>query len=315
MRNRRTNFLLGTLLIGVVGVAGPSAASRFRCARLPAIFTKHGHFLTQAEVGGIQGWYLVDTASARTVVTPNVATRLQATGKSVAVTSGGRSGNEPFQAVRVLSGAVRFASWGLRYPEEVIVVDLQPLTTRLERELDGLLGWDVLREYVLGFDAREKRFLGGKTVAATELLERIGIQETATVLPLGLLHDVPFITGGSENEELKLILDTGCGLTVLTDTAWDGLQGQSLEGAPEKVVWTIDGETSGRVAKRPELRLGPIRLTDIPVMVKSAGPDPAGSEGLLTKVDGILGIDVLSKYLVVLDGPRRVLYLAERTGE
>jgi len=313
MRNRRTTFLLGTLLIGVVGVAGPSVVSWFCGARLPAIFTTHGHFLTQAEVGGVQGWYLVDTASARTVVTPNVASKLQATGKSVGVTSS-LSGNEPVQAVRVLSGAVRFASWRLRFPEEVLVLDLHPLATRLEHELDGLLGWDVLREYVLGFDAREKQLLGGKNVAATELLERFGIQETATALPLGLLHDLPCITGGSETEELKLLLDTGCRLTVLTGAAWDRLQGESLEGAPEQVVWTITGETSGRVARLPELRLGTIRLTDIPVMVKSAEPDPEGGEGLLAKVDGILGIDVLSKYLVVIEGPRRVLYLAERPG-
>ncbi len=314
MRHRRTTFLLGTLLIGVVGVAGPSTVSWFRGPRLPAIFTSHGHFLTQAEVGGIQGWYLVDTASARTVVTPHVASRLQATGESVGVTSD-LSDNEPIQAVRVLSGAVRFASWRLRYPEEVIVLDLQPLTTQLERELGGLLGWDVLREFVFGFDAREKRFFGGKTVPVTELLERFGIQETATVLPLGLLNDLPCITGESGTEELKLILDTGSRLTLLTGTAWGRLQGESLEGAPETVVWTVTGETSGRVARLPELRLGTIRLTDIPIMVKSAGPDPEGREALLAKVDGILGIDVLSKYLVVIEGPRRVLYLAERTGE
>jgi hypothetical protein len=41
-----------------------------------------------------------------------------------------------------------------------------------------------LKEYVLGFDAREKRFVGGKNLAATELLERFGIQETATALGL-----------------------------------------------------------------------------------------------------------------------------------
>ena len=82
---------------------------------------------------------VVDTGSERTLVTPTVALKLKTTDQTTQVASG-LSGNEAFEAVKVFSGAVRFASGRLRYPEQLVVADLAPLATYLRHETDGLLG-------------------------------------------------------------------------------------------------------------------------------------------------------------------------------
>lgn len=311
MRIGRTTTVLGTLLIVATGLFAFCAGSWLRSTDIPAFFSSHGQLLASAQVGGIQGWYLVDTGSARTLVTPDVASKLKATGKTARVTSG-LSGDKAVEAIRVLSGAVRFASWRLRYPEEVLVLDLNPLATGLEHELDGILGWDVVKEYVLGFDLRAKQFFGGKTATVDDILRRFGCQGTATALPLGLVHDLPCVIGRSATQELKLTFDTGGSMTVLSGATWDRLQGESLKDAPEKVVLTITGDTSGQVANLKELRLGSVCLRDLTVMVKSVEPHAEGREQSFADVDGILGMDVLMRYVVVVDGLKGVVYLAER---
>ncbi|MDO8630325.1 MAG: hypothetical protein Q7R41_07515, partial [Phycisphaerales bacterium] len=128
---------------------------RTRLSPTPVFFSSPGLILASATVGDVEGWYLLDTGCAMTSVAPRVALSLESTGRSIEVSSS-LSANEPIRATAFLSGGVRFAGGRLRYPERVDVMDHDRLSVLLAHDMDGTLGWDVLRNYVIGIDSRQR---------------------------------------------------------------------------------------------------------------------------------------------------------------
>jgi hypothetical protein len=82
--------------------------------------------------------------------------------------------------------------------------------------------------------------------------------------------------------------------------------------APTFIALKIDGPVQARQGLLDVLWLGSLRLDHVTVQIPNlkdcAAPDGAAP-------DGLLGLDVLSVYLTVIDGPGRFLYLARRPSE
>lgn len=278
--------------------------------RIPAYFNTRGLVLAPAQTGGIKGWFLLDSGSETTVVTPDVGRRLKPTGESRKVSSA-TSGNDAIHALKVRSGGIRFASGSLQYPEHVDVVEFDRLAALLEHPVDGILGWDVLRNYVVGIDPRSGGLLAGRNVSALTVLTRLGGGRAGATLILETMGDRPFLEAQSGEHELKLMLDTGCTTTTLFTAAADRLGIVASDAPSSRVGWTITGEMPIHVGRLTELRLGPICITNVPVAVTMVPSATENKGSSLEPYDGLLGMDVLAQYVKVIDGPQGVLYLAE----
>ena len=280
-------------------------------AQVPVSYHRLGLVLVPARVGGVEGRYLLDTGCDTTAVTPRVASALESTGRSVEVSTS-LSTNDPVHATAALSGGIQFASGSLDYPTHVDVMDHSRLSMLLGDDVDGILGWDVLRNYVIGIDSRGQRLFASRNIGATAMLERLGAGQADTRLVLETLDESPFLMVTYESQSLRLMLDTGATVTTLFSETWHRLNVEPpIEPAPNGVSWGVTGESPVRAGRLKELSLGPLRLADVSVLVSSVEGAVAQKGVSRVSFDGVLGMNVLSKYFVVIDGPEGVLYLVE----
>ena len=294
----------GTRLLAIVVAAG-LAVGCGHDPRVAARFSAQVGILAPASIGGAEGMFLLDTGSDQTLVTPSVSSRLQATGRTKNAYSRPCVAPSPAEVFR--SGEIRFAGGRLRYPAEVSVLALAELGGLLQQDLGGILGWDVLHSYVIGIDIPGGRLMAGRELSAAELLERLGARKTDAKLPLKITGNRPAVVARSGDHDLLLLLDTGSGKTLLSAAAWRRMN-RALQDGPPSQILDINGTFSTRTGLLGDLSLGALRLENVSVAVSA---DPACAEEDTPGIDGLLGRDVLSRFLVAIDGPAEVLHLAE----
>jgi hypothetical protein len=262
--------------------------------------------LAPVEVSGVEGWFLVDTGTDSSLVTPALAGRLEPAG-TVHHVSGFGISNQPVDVPRVKSGNIRFAGSRLKYPAEVSVLDLDFCTQWAGATVDGILGWDVLREYGWGLDVRGARLVAGRELSPQEILERFGVERADATVAIALVDELPFVTARAQGQPLELLLDTGAERTVLSADAWKRLGLEPPAGAPHAMIRGVNGDVPGYLARLAELQLGAVTWTEREVLVaETSGPGDR---------DGLLGMDLLSDYVIVMDGPSRTLRLARHPAE
>jgi hypothetical protein len=214
----------------------------------------------------------------------------------------------------------------------VLTVDAGIIRRVTGRPVLGLLGQALVRDRVLVVDYRsgDLVILPPGTVAAPG---RSGLPESvlspsAIAVPFRLAGDgkvivVVRVTGrpGQRPTELNLIVDTGATKTTLFRQAidrrlpawrsWPRLRGL---GAP-----TFSGDAAAEMVRVPRLEIGPregglgrsgmdaaVIDGDLPATLATVIEGPA---------DGLLGYSFLKHFRVVLDYPRRVIWLDPRHGD
>jgi len=308
MSLRRRLLALGVILGILAGLLFPWKGFLGTAPREPFVLPPGNFLLSPAAIGGKPGVFLLDTGTSWTIVTPALARTLPPASKRMHFLSQGLE--FPWlQIPSVPSGGVSLASASLRRPEIVGVIDLEVFEEAWDQPLAGLLGWDVLGGFVIGFDLRKERVVLGQDLRPEEVLRQLGASSDRVEIPLQIQANRPCLEARSGGEELLLMLDTGSDATLLLKSAWIRLGGQ----APSEGGWEgrsmIFGTTMVWPLLLPELRLGRYSLSDLEVKVSGGRLDV---EAVLPRIDGLLGMDVLGRFLVVLDGPGQRLFLARR---
>lgn len=132
--------------------------------------------------------------------------------------------------------------------------------------------------------------------AAGEIaFELVGPGEAALVVPVEINGEGPF----------RLILDTGATLTCVADSTAARL---ALPERPAAGIGVGVGGTGRlRLARVDSLRIGEARAYDVPVCLL----DLSHARVLGTRIDGLVGLNVLKEFRVTLDFEREVLRLDE----
>ncbi|MDO8631079.1 MAG: retropepsin-like aspartic protease, partial [Phycisphaerales bacterium] len=159
---------------------------------------------------------------------------------------------------------------------------------------------------------RQRRLLASRKTSAAEMLKKFDLERPDVRVALETLDQSPFLTATCEDHSLKLMLDTGATMTTLFAKSWNRV---SIEYAnpppPQGMAWGVTGESPVQGGRLRELSVGPLRLLDVPVAVTGVEAAAARRGSSSVPFDGVLGMNVLSRFLVVIDGPEGVLYLAE----
>ncbi len=115
------------------------------------------------------------------------------------------------------------------------------------------------------------------------------------LLPLGL----------DNQQEVRLVIDTGASLTTLTQRSFDRISAdvRFTELGPQ-MFNTASGTTRGMVYRVDSVQIGDHRLTDVPVAVLDFNTPE--------NVDGLLGMNVLSQFRFEVDQDDSVLLLQPR---
>lgn len=99
----------------------------------------------------------------------------------------------------------------------------------------------------------------------------------------------------------NLMLDTGATNTVISERLASLL---SLRPTRRGLIQTVGGVIPVSVARLESLRVGQAEVTSLPVIVHDFSRDP--------RVEGLLGMDFLSRYHIGLDAQKRLLVLSPR---
>jgi predicted aspartyl protease len=240
------------------------------------------------------GEFILDTGARHTIVDKRRAERfglpLFDYARPLKVTRGGA-------AAGALEQFTRFARLELG---SLCVLDCEPPVAELshvQRRLAGLIGQDVLRGLGVVFDGpkRQVRFVPSdelETSLASLRAEGVELER----LPVTWWNGVPTVEiHCGQGVHAKMVLDTGASMTSLPRAAIEAM-GLAVLGTTSRAH--IGGMESAPVYRCEGLQLG---RWPAPTWVD----DHSGARGLL-------GYDVLRRFVVVLDGPRGELWIGKR---
>jgi hypothetical protein len=183
----------------------------------------------------------------------------------------------------VVAPPVRFKEKHRLPLKEVIVADLSSLSQELGQKVDGLLGFDVLREYVTDFDCDANTVTIGKEVVGKHDLQ---------LVPIYVNSNSPYIPVTIGDKNIYMLLDTGCLETLcLSEKHIKELASRGkIRIIGKEVISDLTGAhrqvSNGRVLARLGL--------DIP-------PEVMWSTGK----ESTVGMYFVSRYRLVLDGPNK----------
>lgn len=182
--------------------------------------------------------------------------------------------------------------------------DVLELSRQIGSPINGLLGADLLEDYVVLVDFVAQRL-------SFYSKEDFSLPKKYNSLPLTIEQQklyVPLKVKDNDKEyQLKMLLDTGAGLC-----AWLRTIGTDVVPIPEKKIYGrigegISGEVTGYLARIPAVCLGNFCLSD-PVVVF---PDSVCISDLVinTGRDGTIGNQLLSRFTLFVDVEGKQLHL------
>jgi len=240
-----------------------------------------------------EGLFIVDTAAEVTFLDESFAERCGLPGltfdKEVNATRGRERVLELERCTRVERLEIGTAAAFDLHPP---LVDL----THIREDLAGIIGQDILSNWIVLFDPPGGRMLllpPGDIVKHLELLVEPGA--ALQTMPVSWTDRIPHIE--FVNDEggfvLDMVVDTGATITHLPRSAIDD---QKLEQAGSTTINQIDGSEEYTTWRLGKLELGRWQVRNIVV----------GDSGLPS---GLLGYDVLSPFVFIIDGPGEAFHL------
>ncbi|KTF68261.1 aspartyl protease family protein [Sphingomonas sp. HT-1] len=270
-----------------------AAALRLRLAdpadRAPMAYdTARNNILFQATINGRPATVLLDNGADQTLVDRGFAERagigLRASARRVvtsAMTQVATATTDPVTLEATRSFRVHGA---------MVALDLRPVEKALGRQVDAVLGSDVLDHFAVLIDPRSRRLSFHQGGSAKPM-------PGTTVLPIA----AGSIVAAELNEQkVGLRIDLGySGVIRLSDAAWRRVV---PAGSPTRdgSQTSADGTTRATRVGQAALRMGTVRIERVPV---DSGYVPEG------KASGLLGNGFLSRGPFILDLKGRQLLL------
>lgn len=254
----------------------------------------------EAELGGQQGWMLIDTGSPHTIIDTGLAKEL---GRTIVPMKGDMLavGGHLVQRQRVDDVALVIPHhFSIRMP--MLAVDLSSVSRSAHRRIEGIIGNDIISNMLLWVmkPQGELILLPGGNVKFTC---KGPCTDTTTPRPISIdkVADHEEVVAAVGDRTLRLKIDTGdAGGIGLRPEAWE-----RVKPADAQVFTRMSIGASGVVDKvqssrLPEVSIGPTKVEDVRVDVLKLGP----SDG-----DGLIGMGVLSRYSFALDTKKGQLWL------
>lgn len=172
--------------------------------------------------------------------------------------------------------------------------------------VQGILGADFLRRFILRIDFQKKR------ITLTDPAIFSPPKKNYEQFDLEFFRfrpymRVPIEQSGWQSDSLKLLLDTGAGLPLMIHTNTDS----SLQVPDERIITNIGmgigGFIEGFVGRTEAVQVGDYALNDVITYFHNLHPDFDST--LINGRNGILGTLILDRFDVIIDYVRGDLYM------
>lgn len=246
-----------------------------------------------AAVEGHAGNFMLDTGAERSCLDTEFAAPLRRTSRSIASLRGPSSAQE---STGVLLTDLRIGSFHLQNLA-VFSTDLKAKFLRAGVSIDGIIGIDVLRQFVVTIDLAR---------GTSEFRRKGQRPPRAGAVTLHYVDGAYFVPVSFQGIHTRLLLDTGANVTSLSFQAWSRITARWQPQLTLDGIRSTGSPMGTQLALVPRVSIGRSISRDLGVRVQ---PQTAG--GLFSDVDfdGILGTDLLKNCLLTLDLGRDKMYL------
>ncbi len=172
--------------------------------------------------------------------------------------------------------------------------------------IHGILGSDVFRSFIVKIDFKKNQISLFKPKSFKENLKKY------EKIPIEIFKHKPYITAttrfpNDSTLQLKLLLDTGASIPLLLHTNTDRrmvLPDNLIRG---NIGMGLGGFLEGAVGRINELKIGSFNLKNVITNFRDL-PEDADTT-LLFNRNGILGNQILSRFSIIIDYQKQMLYL------
>jgi hypothetical protein len=190
------------------------------------------------------------------------------------------------QAVAYRVSDFRAVASGIVLPKSVLAIDLRTLSDCCQQAVDGILGADFFRHRIVQID-----FAAGRVRLLKNCYLNLPNEE---ILPIKIFNDafcVPVGVAGKPPQWMRL--DTGCDAALEWVGSWTEKRGSSRTSIGLSGRSVSYNDTSVQIGKQ--------RFTAVATGVHK--------EQIFSGEAGLLGNDLLSKFRLTIDEPRRLAIL------
>ena len=248
--------------------------------------------------------FVLDTGASVCLLTPERARELGVAARET------RDGHGAAGRLRVEMSELDSLAVGDLRRESVRVAmtaDLERIGAAIGARVDGVVGWSFFRDCRIEIDYGALR-LAFDSDATFEFPAGIAGAPTLSftlAAPSKPLAVVSALVNG--RGPYAFAVDTGASTTVVAESLGRELD---LPTAPTPALTGGGGTVAATAARLATLALGPIQLRDVDVAVSDFLTQL--SEAIGTRLDGVIGYNVLRGFHVAIDYPRGLLTLAPR---
>lgn len=149
------------------------------------------------------------------------------------------------------------------------------------------------------------RYLGNK-----QELYKVDSSAKKTVVPIQIMRDRPIIEVkvNNKDEKLRFVLDTGSGISVISDETAQRLKIKSISKGGQARAVGGDGRFEIVYGFLNSVSIGDSKVRNVPVYIRKFHDDAE-------KVDGYIGLSLISKFLTTVDYGNATFTLAKKTSE
>lgn len=149
------------------------------------------------------------------------------------------------------------------------------------------------------------RYLGGK-----QKLYEVNRDVPQTIIPIRLARDRPIIEVGinGKNEKLKFVLDTGSGISVISDETARKLKIKPISRGGMARAVGGNGKFEIVYGFLRSVNLGDVKINNIPVYIRQFHDNGE-------QIDGYIGLSLISKFLTTVDYPNLTFTLTKKNQE
>ena len=191
----------------------------------------------------------------------------------------------------------------------VLDEDLLNLKELTGQNVYGILGVEAFGAYAVTIDYVAERIILEKSA-------RLRKAKKVIELPIELHESRAFLrvfTKVHENyaDTLQLLIDSGASLDLMLSTSFSDTLMLPPQLVPGVIATGLGGKVLGVVGRSDSIQLGPHKLQQLITHFQLVGDDaPYGSDNL--DRDGLIGNNLLHRFVVTIDYPRSVLLLKPR---
>ena len=208
-----------------------------------------------------------------------------------------------------MTSAPVFKIGGLSIPgQPLIVANDQFLAFPSADAFDGIIGINILRSMAFQWDFKHQLltiYHPGRLSSSS--LQQIGFVSPSTLAITEDARNHSFwyasirMTNGFVIAEQPLYIDTGANSTTIP---YPMAQHLGLKPYSQHSLVTLYGSETQKVANVEAIQLGSLMLSDTPVLIRAASAK---------NQTGLLGLNILSHFRVLMDFPAKKMYLQPNT--